>query len=149
MHEEVAIIIRKLQGARSGKKLPLKATDDGKEEPRQNSVAQLSFDDRVNNFEKLISQLELIPEYMPNESDLTLSALREYWNTLDSANKAVLKAENDLSNSRLTRDKEFYTPETGLTEIARVDKLYIKALFGANSAQYHQVSGIGFKSLKN
>ena len=149
MHEEVAIIIRKLQGARAGKKQALQSTAKGDNEPKQNSVSQLGYDERVSNFGKLISQLELIPEYMPNESDLSLSALGEYRISLDNANKAVLKDENDLSNCRLIRNKEFYAPETGLTERARADKLYIKALFGANSPQYHQVSGIGFKSLKN
>ncbi len=149
MHEEVAIIIRKLQGARAGKKPALQSTAKGDNEPKQNSVSQLGYDERVSNFGKLISQLELIPEYMPNESDLSLSTLGEYCISLDNANKAVLKVENDLSNCRLIRNKEFYAPETGLTELARADKLYIKALFGANSPQYHQVSGIGFKSLKN
>jgi len=149
LNEEVKAIIRKLTGARAGKKLPAPTSGSVAEGPVQNSVSQLGYNQKLSNFAKLISQLELVPEYMPNEGDLTLASLKEYFDSMDKANKAVLKAENDLSNSRLARNTEFYAPTTGLTEIAKADKLYIKALFGANSPQYHQVSGIGFKNLKN
>ena len=103
----------------------------------------------LDNFDKLIRQLEMVPQYAPNEADLTVTALREYWNAMDTANKAALKGDNDLSNCRLTRNNEFYAPESGLTEVAKADKLYIKALFGANSPQYHQLSGIPFRTYKN
>lgn len=149
MQEEVAIIIRKLKGARSGKKLPAPAPGEEAQGPKQISVSQLGYNEQLDNFDKLIRQLELIPQYAPNETDLTVTALREYWNAMDAANKAALKAENDLSNCRLVRNNEFYAPESGLTEVAKADKLYIKALFGANSPQYHQLSGIPFKTYKN
>ena len=87
--------------------------------------------------------------YIPNESNLTLASLRDYYNTMNAANNAVLKAENDLSNARVSRNKEFYDPLSGLVEIGRGDKLYIKAIFGASSPQYHQVSGISFTSFRN
>ena len=149
MHEEVGIIIRKLKGARSGKKLPAHASGEEIQGPKQISVSQLGYNDQLDNFDKLIRQLEMVPQYAPNEADLTVTALREYWNAMDTANKAALKADNDLSNCRLTRNNEFYAPESGLTEVAKADKLYIKALFGANSPQYHQLSGIPFRTYKN
>ena len=149
MNEEVASIIRKLMGARAGKKLPAPAPGVVAEGPVQISVSQMGFNERLNNFGKLISQLELIPEYIPNESDLTIASLKDYFNEMDNANKIALKAENDLSNSRLSRNAEFYAPHTGLTEIGKADKLYIKALFGAHSAQFYQVAGIGFTTHKN
>jgi hypothetical protein len=68
---------------------------------------------------------------------------------MNTANNDALKAENDLSNARITRNKEFYDPHTGLVEIGRGDKLYIKAIFGASSPQYRQVTGISFRSLRN
>jgi hypothetical protein len=68
---------------------------------------------------------------------------------MDDANKVTLKAKNDLSNSRIARNKEFYEKETGLIELGRGDKLYIKSVFGAKSPEYQQVSGIIFRSYKN
>ena len=149
MDQEILAIIRKLRGARAGKKLPLQTPAEVTEGPVQISISQMSYNERLSNFEKLISQLELIPEYIPNEPDLTITALKDYYNAMDNANKVVLKAENDLSNGRMARNTEFYAPTTGLTEIGKGDKLYIKAVFGANSPQYNQVAGIGFVTYKN
>ena len=91
-----------------------------------------------------------------NDKKITLKLLydgnlieKDYYNAMDNANKVVLKAENDLSNGRMARNTEFYAPTTGLTEIGKGDKLYIKAVFGANSPQYNQVAGIGFVTYKN
>ncbi len=147
--ENVAQIIRKLKGQRAGTKVIPPAVGDHPQVPVQISVSQLSYNERQNNFDRLIRQLETIPQYIPNESNLTLASLRDYYNTLNTANNAVLKSENDLSNARITRNKEFYDPQTGLVEIGRGDKLYIKAVFGASSPQYRQVSGISFRSLRN
>lgn len=147
--DNVAQIIRKLKGQRAGKKVIPPATLENPQVPEQISVSQLSFNERLNNFDRLIRQLETIPQYIPNESNLTLASLRNYYNTMNTANNAVLKAENNLSNARITRNKEFYDLQTGLVEIGRGDKLYIKAVFGASSPQYRQVSGISFRSLRN
>ena len=149
MDQEILAIIRKLRGDRAGKKLPAPATGTVTEGPVQISVSQLSYNDRLSNFDKLISQLGLIPEYAPNETDLTIAALKDLYTAMDNANKAVLKAENDLSNGRMARNVEFYASTTGITEIGKADKLYIKAVFGASSPQYNQVAGIGFVTYKN
>jgi len=93
MIDEVAIIVRKLKRARAGKKLPIKKDGENQQAPQQISVSQMSYDERLNNFDRLIRQVELIPQYNPNESDLLLTALREYWNAMDSANKKVLKCD--------------------------------------------------------
>ena len=149
MDQEILAIIRKLRGGRAGKKSPAPTTGTVTEGPIQISVSQLSYNERLSNFGKLISQLELIPEYAPNETDLSIAVLKDLYNAMDNANKAVLKAENDLSNGRLARNTEFYASTTGITAIGKADKLYIKALFGASSPQYNQVAGIGFVTYKN
>ena len=147
--DNVAQIIRKLKGQRAGKKVTPQAIGEKTQQSSQISVSQLSFNERLNNFDRLICQLEMIPQYLPNETNLTIAGLRDYYNRMDAANAAVLKAENDLSNARVTRNKEFYNPQTGLVEIGKGDKLYIKAIFGPSSPEYHQVSGISFKSYGN
>ncbi len=146
---EVGQVVRKLKGLRAGKKTIPAAQGEEQDEHKQISVSQLSFDDRLNNFDKLIYQLELIPDYLPNEAIFTLEDLRQYYMRMEAANKAVLKAKNELENAIIARNKEFYDKETGLIEIGKANKLYIKALYGPNSPEYRQVSGIAFKSFKN
>jgi hypothetical protein len=147
--DNVGQIIRKLKGQRAGKKVTPPAGAENQQASAQISVSQLSFNEQLNNFDRLIRQLEMIPQYVPNETHLSIAGLRDYYNRMNTANEALLKAENDLSNARLSRNKEFYDPETGLVEIGKGDKLYIKAIFGATSPQYRQVSGISFKSYGN
>ncbi len=147
--DDVAQIIRKLKGQRAGKKVTPPAKGENTQESSQISVSQLSFNERLNNFDRLIRQLEMIPQYVPNEANLSIAGLLDYFNRMNAANEAVLKAENDLSNARVNRNKEFYDPQSGLVEIGKGDKLYIKAIYGASSPQYHQVSGISFKSYGN
>lgn len=147
--DQVATIVRKQKGQRAGKKLPVPEKSATVEGPVQISVSQVGFNDQLNNFEKLIKQLELITEYVPNESDLIITALKSLWTALDSANKAVLNAENNLSNARIARNTELYTPVTGLTSIGQACKVYIKAAFGAKSPQYLQVAKIRFRTYKN
>ena len=147
--DDVAQIIRKLKGQRAGKKVTPPATGENTQESSQISVSQLSFNERLNNFDRLIRQLELIPQYVPNEINLSVAGLRDYYIRMNAANDALLKAENDISNARVSRNREFYDPQTGLVEIGKGDKLYIKAIFGASSPQYRQVSGISFKSYIN
>ena len=49
MHEEVGIIIRKLKGARSGKKLPAHASGEEIQGPKQISVSQLGYNDQLDS----------------------------------------------------------------------------------------------------
>jgi hypothetical protein len=146
---QVATTVRKLKGQRAGKKLAVPAEGEVADGPKQNSVSQVGFDNRLTNFDRLITQLESIPEYAPNESDLNTKDLRILWNLMESANKAVLNAENGLLTARSTRNTELYAPVTGLTRIGLGCKLYIKAAYGAKSPQYLQVAKIHFRTYNN
>ncbi|HAZ01680.1 MAG TPA: hypothetical protein DCY97_05810, partial [Marinilabiliales bacterium] len=50
------------------------ASSEGKEVV-EISASQMSFTNRIANFDKLIELLKSIREYTPNESDLTVTAL--------------------------------------------------------------------------
>jgi len=62
----------------------------------QISAYQIGFNDRLDNFDLLISQFELIPEYAPNESDINILTIKILQILMDCAGKAVLAAENSL-----------------------------------------------------
>ncbi len=49
-----------------------------------------------------------------------------------------------LSNARIARNDVMYADDTGLVEVAAMVKKYVKAVFGADSPQFAQISGLEF-----
>jgi len=141
--------VRKLQGQRATPKKTAEetaASDSGDATPKQVSSSQMSFDNRVDNLDRLIQLLITIPEYAPNEADLKTASLTTYLQSLQTSNATAVAAETNLENARIVRNEVLYLPSTGLVDVASAVKLYVKSVFGATSAQYKQVSALTFKS---
>ena len=149
--ENARTLIRKIQGKRATPKKTEEekaaAQAEGKE-VKEISASQLSYDNRLDNFDKLIKLLSSITLYVPNEAELKVTALTTLYNDLKAKNAAVLAATTQLSIARIARNDVLYKANTGLVDIALDVKTYIKSLYGATSPQYKQVSGISFKSAK-
>ncbi|MFD0940499.1 hypothetical protein [Pedobacter boryungensis] len=150
--DNVAAINRKLQGKRASGKL----TDERKAEllahgkvVNQVSASQLSYDNILDNFYKLIQQLDSIPQYKPNEIELKVVTLTSQCATLRQLNAAVVTHEVALGNVRLLRNEVMYNLEVGLIANAQQVKAYLKSVFGATSEYYKQVSGIPFRMMRN
>jgi hypothetical protein len=144
-------LVRKLQGRRSTPKLSddeKKAIEAEGKEVNQISSSQMSYDSRLDNFDKLIKLLASEAEYSPNEADITIEALTTLYNDLSVKNTAVISATVPLSNARISRDKFLYTPITGVVDISVDVKMYIKSVFGATSPQYKAISGLKFTNPK-
>ncbi len=105
----------------------------------------MSFDNRLDNFDKLIQLLDSSPLYTPNETDLQLTTIKTYYDTLNAKNAAVKTAIIPLSNARISRDEIMYKAGASMVDIALDVKTYIKSVFGATSPQYKQVSKLAFK----
>ena len=114
--------------------------------PKQVSSSQMSFDNRIVNFDRLIQLLITIPEYAPNETDLKTASLTTYWQSLQTSNATAGEAETNLENARIARNEVLYLPSAGLVDVASAVKLYVKSVFGATSAQFKQVSALTFKA---
>ncbi|MBW8333624.1 MAG: hypothetical protein K0M40_16470 [Prolixibacteraceae bacterium] len=149
--EQVAAIIRKLQGRRATPKM----TDEEKQAALaagkkivEVSSSQMSIDSQLENFDKLIKLLASIPEYAPNESELTVAALTALYEDMFAKNAAVINAEIPVSNLRISRNDILYKEITGLVDAAAASKMYIKSVFGATSPQYKQVSSLKFTRYK-
>jgi hypothetical protein len=112
------------------------------------SSSQMGFDDQLDALNKLVQLLAGIPEYAPNEEELKITTLTSYYNTLKAANAAVVEANTQLKNARLSRNETLYTDDSGLVDVAGSVKLYVKSLFGATSPQYKQISGLRFSIVK-
>nr|WP_199159054.1 hypothetical protein [Pedobacter sp. ASV2] len=141
-------INRKLQGTRAIKIAPVNATpvDEAVVESKNISTSQLSYDNQIDNFAKLIEILAQTPVYMPNENDLKLVTLQSLLTSLKKLNTDFINSDTNWNNSLLNRDAIFYKPETGLVDIAIDVKKYIKSIFGATTSQFKQVSGLDFRN---
>jgi hypothetical protein len=144
-------LVRKLQGRRATPKM----TDDEKKaaategkEVNQISASQMSYDSRLDNFDKFIKLLTSEPEYSPNEADLKIDSLTTYYNDLNTKNTAVINATVPLNNARIARNYVLYTPLSGVVDISVDVKMYVKSVFGATSPQYKAISGLTFTSAK-
>ena len=140
-------LVRKLQGRRSTPKMTEEekqaAIAEGKE-VNEISSSQMSYDSRVDNFDKLVKLLASVPEYAPNETELTTESLTTLYNDLSAKNSAVINATVPLNNARIARDQVLYAPLSGLVDISVDVKTYVKSAFGTTSPQYKAISGLKF-----
>lgn len=103
----------------------------------------------TENFASFVDLVSSVPSYTPNETELTTTSLTVYLEELQTANTNVMNAEVAYSNARISRNNILYLENTGLVDIALDIKKYVKAIFGATSPQYKQISRIKFTKPKN
>lgn len=149
--ESAKTLVCKIQGTRA----TAKKTEEEKaaeiaagKETKEISSSQMSYDSRLDNFDKLIKLLTSITLYAPNEADLKVTALTTLYNDLKAKNTSVVNATAPLNNTRISRNDILYKANSGLVDIALDTKTYIKSLYGATSPQYKQVSKLAFKAVK-
>lgn len=113
------------------------------------SQSRQSYDNRLDNFEALIVLLEKTTEYQPNESELTLAALKNKALEMQQLIEASDRLNNDRIDAANQRDELLYAPVSGLVDRAKAVKEYVKGAFeGVKSPEYQKISGIAFKNLK-
>jgi hypothetical protein len=135
-------INRKIQGQRASQ--PATPTDPNQPQPNTASTSQQSYDNLVEHFKALVKLVTLLPEYQPNETDLKLTGLNAHIETLKTVNFDVLQTDTDWSTTRLNRDNTFYDAPNSLGNTMNAVKAYVKSVFGANSKEFKQISGIRF-----
>ncbi|WP_434979107.1 hypothetical protein [Daejeonia sp. YH14] len=140
-------INNKLQGRRA-KTISEDPPTEGGTAPNTISVSRQSYDMLTENFSALVDLVSSVPSYTPNETELTAASLTTFHGNLQTANTNVINAEVVYSNARISRNTILYAKSTGLVEIALEVKKYVKAIFGATSPQYKQISGIKFTNRK-
>jgi len=147
--ESAMTLVRKLQGRRATPKKTeeqKKVAADAGKEIVEISSSQMSFDSRLDNFDKLIKLLTSVTAYAPNEADLKVTALTTVYNDLKTKNTAVTTAEAPLTNARIARNDVLYKVNTGVVDTSVDVKSYIKSVYGATSPQYKAISGLKFTS---
>lgn len=140
--DDVKGMKRKIDGVKL-KTLPKGATgtpEDG--DGKGHSASQQSYTQLTEHFDNLIELLDT-SGFAPNEPDLTLAALTTFATSLKDSITAVINATTSWSNARITRDEALYG-EGGLVALAGLVKKYVKSLYGAESPQFKQISGLEF-----
>jgi hypothetical protein len=149
--ESAQSLVRKLQGRRATAKLTdeeKKTAEAAGKSVTEISSSQMSFDNRIDNFDKFIKLLTSVTLYAPNETDLKVATLTTTLADLKAKNLAVVNSETALSNARIARDKILYDDNTGMVDISVDVKSYVKSIYGATSPQYKQISKLKFTNRK-
>ncbi|MDR1562577.1 MAG: hypothetical protein LBS54_05795 [Dysgonamonadaceae bacterium] len=140
-------LVHKMRGVRK-KPIEIIPLEPGEDPQKHISVSQTSFTAQIEHLNKLIIYLAQIPKYTPSEQDLTINGLNSLRDEMGATNDATTAADRTLYAMRRTRDELMYAKEIGLVPTALAAKQYIKAIFGATSWQYKEVSGIKFRNIK-
>lgn len=135
---DIKTYARKIQGRRASKKTE-----------QSHSASQMSFVMRMDHLEALIEFLAILPKYAPNETELTVASMRILLKNLQDSNSLVFTLEPPLAKARHNRNKAMYLTDTGLTELAKKVKKYVKSVFGAESPEYKQVAALKFRRYKD
>jgi hypothetical protein len=144
--DDMRSVNKKLQGTTSPKKPAAPA--EGSDKPAASiSGSQQSFDMQIDHFAMIVQTLEQYPAYSPNEDELKLVKLQAKLSEMKTKNAGLISAYTDYNNALIQRDVVLYDPLTGLVQISKEVKQYVKSLFGAKSPQFRQVSGLEFKKI--
>ena len=112
------------------------------------SASQMSFDNRIENMNKLIELLTAQPAYTPNEPELQVAGLTAVFTNMKTTNTNAINTYTPLSNARIDRNKILYDAESGLVKVSGDVKSYVKSVFGGTSPQYKQISKLKFTTPK-
>ncbi|MES2761853.1 MAG: hypothetical protein V4677_06590 [Bacteroidota bacterium] len=108
------------------------------------STSQQSFDNKLQHFEKMILLLQSVPSYNPNEVAYKVATLQTQLAALVTANNAANTSYAGVKLTRIDRNTFFYAKNTGLLDIVKQAKSYIKSIYGATSPQYYAARDIKF-----
>ncbi|MBK7094585.1 MAG: hypothetical protein IPH57_05905 [Saprospiraceae bacterium] len=143
--DDMRSVNKKLQG--TSPKKPA-APVEGSDKPAVSiSSSQQSFDMQIDHFAMIIQTLEQYPAYSPNEDELKLAKLQSKLSEMKTKNAGLISAYTDYNNALIQRNVVLYDPLTGLLQVSKEVKQYVKSLFGAKSPQFRQVSGLEFKKI--
>ena len=98
----------------------------------------------MENLESLISFLQTVPEYNPNEEELKITTLQTLLADLRAKNLTTTQAHITVETARGARKTLQNTPLTGLVDVANDVKSYIKSVYGVKSTEYKLVSKLRF-----
>lgn len=140
--DNLMTIIRKLKGEKKSKPKSQAETPD---EAETHSTSQLSYDQRTNTLDALISLLQNTPNYNPNEPEYQVATYQAKKEAMLEATQKVAETFIPLNTARSERNKELYLADDNLVDIAIKAKDYAATILDTNSAQYKAIAKIKFR----
>lgn len=92
----------------------LKAVNPDTTEGDGISTSQMSYDSRIANLATYINQLSSHAEYIPNETEIQITSLQTYHQTLVTLSGLVNSAGNALITARINRNNILYFNDTNI-----------------------------------
>jgi len=142
--EDFMTIARKLKGIRKINNAP---TTDTTVEQTQHSTSQMSYDQRTNNMDLLISLFQNTPNYNPNEVEYKVATLQAEKAQMLQATQGVANTFVPLNNARSIRNNTMYLSNDNLVDTFNKAKDYLFTILDSNSVQYKSISKIKFKKV--
>lgn len=140
--EDFMTIARKLKGIR---KTNNESTTNTTEEQNQHSTSQMSYDQRTNNYDLLISLFQNTPNYAPNETEFQVTTLQAEKAQMLQATQSVADTYIPLNNARSVRNNTMYLSQDNLVDTFNKAKDYLFTILDSSSVQYKAISKIKFK----
>jgi hypothetical protein len=147
LHDQFDSIYRKVLGRRATEieKTDTTQTDPALPEKKHISSSQTGFDDRISNVNRIIILLQEIPDYQPNEEKFTIEKLSQYLQSIVNLHKQVNDIEIQLIQARNNRDYTFYKQGSGIVDIGRRVKKYLRAILNPSNSLYNEISKFNFR----
>ena len=136
--EDFMTIVRKLKGLKKSK-------DNPKEEENSYSTSQMSYDQRTNTMDSLISLLQNTPNYNPNENEYKIVTYQAKKASMLQATQAVADTFVPLNSARNTRNNTLYNSDDNLVDTFNKAKDYLFTILDSSSVQDKAISKIKFK----
>jgi hypothetical protein len=138
--QDARAISNKVRGVSSSKKQT--APSEGETASKTVSTSQMSFEQRKNNFERLIALLQVERKYITNEEDLKIESLQNVVKSLAEHTTKAVDAEQQVVIARNNRDNLLYMEQTGAIPIGLRVREYIKSKYTTKSSEYKRVKAI-------
>ena len=140
--EDFMTIARKLKGIRKTNNPP---TTDPNLEQNQHSTSQMSYDQRTNNMDSLISLFQNTANYNPNEVEYQVATLQAEKAQMLQSTQDVADTFIPLNTARSKRNNTMYLSTENLVDTFNKAKDYLFTILDTDSVQYKAISKIKFK----
>lgn len=146
--EDFMSISRKIKGSRKNAidTPPINPSDTNAAQ-NHHSVSQLSYDQRINNFDILIGFLINAVGYEPNETEYKITTLQADKTNMINATINVATTFIPLNSARSERNTIMYLGDDNLVDTFNKAKDYLFTILDKNSAEYKQVARIKLKKV--
>lgn len=112
------------------------------------STSHASYVMRADALDSYIDLLKAQAIYVPNEADISITALETIYTSIKAANDTIGDIILPVSNARIARNQALYHPEDGLLKAAELIKVYVKGIYGATSPKTHLVTKLKFRDVQ-